>query len=59
MNRSFREPLVTTETGGKRGGGARVTVAGRRILTLYRRMEADASAAVARDMKRFSRLMRR
>src|SRR6185369_3350448 len=31
MNRCFREPVVASATGGSGGGGARVTVFGRRV----------------------------
>lgn len=59
MNRSFAEPVVVTEVGGKRGGGAVVTVLGKRLVTLYRTMENKASAAIAVDLKRFSRHLRK
>lgn len=39
MNRCFREPLVHSAPGGKHGGGAEVTEAGRRIRQRYRQME--------------------
>ncbi|MCU0868730.1 MAG: LysR family transcriptional regulator [Burkholderiales bacterium] len=57
MNRSFVQPLVTTETGGQKGGGARVTDFGRDVLGRYLQMEAQAAAAVARSMTEFVRLM--
>ena len=44
MNRDFATPLVTTETGGRRGGGARVTELGQEALRQFRRMELRASA---------------
>ncbi len=48
MNAAFAEPLVATEKGGPGGGGgARLTDLGRYVLDRYRRMEADAEAAVA------------
>lgn len=59
MNHCFREPLVTTETGGQRGGGARVTEFGREVLQRYLDMEAKAAAAVAPEMNNFARLMPR
>ena len=36
MNRSWPRPLVSTATGGKRGGGASLTDAGRHVLGVYR-----------------------
>ena len=45
MNADFAKPVVNSTRGGKRGGGARLTGEGLRVLTLYRRIEADAAAA--------------
>ena len=57
MNRSFRNPLVETLTGGSGGGGAQVTALGADVLTRYRTMETKATVAVAPEMKAFARLM--
>ena len=47
MNAAFAKPLVETEKGGAGGGGgARLTSLGRRILSRYREMEADANRAI-------------
>jgi len=59
LNKDFRGPLVTTAVGGERGGGARVTAFGRRMVALYRGMEGKASAAIARDVQQFNRHLRR
>lgn len=59
MNQCFREPVVDTATGGKGGGGARITSSGLTVLRRYREMEAAAAASVARHMSRFSRLLRK
>ena len=59
MNASFVQPLVLTEVGGTRGGGARVTAFGRRVVEEYRKMQFKASAAVAADLKAFSRHLRK
>jgi molybdate transport system regulatory protein len=58
MNRSFAEPLVVTETGGRRGGGAVVTPLGAEVLARYRNMETKASAAVSGDIRDFEVLLR-
>jgi molybdate transport system regulatory protein len=39
MNRSFREPLVRSATGGQQGGGAQVTEKGMSVLGAFRAME--------------------
>ena len=59
MNKSFAEPVVITEVGGKRGGGAAVTALGKRLVTLYRAMENKASSVIAADLRRFSRHLRK
>lgn len=57
MNGCFRQPLVETVTGGKGGGGARITRFGLDVLARYRAMEQTAAAAVAAEMQQFSRLL--
>ena len=59
INSSFNRPVVITAVGGKRGGGAEVTPFGREILATYQRMEDKASAAIARELKEFARLLRK
>jgi len=59
LNASFAEPVVVTAVGGKRGGGAVVTDFGRSLARDYRQMEEKASAAIASDLKRFSRRLRK
>ena len=39
MNRTWNEPLVITATGGKRGGGAKLTPLGRHVLGVYRDLQ--------------------
>ena len=55
LNATYREPVIVTAIGGKRGGGARVSAYGARLLRLYRAMEDKASAAIADDLRRFKR----
>jgi molybdate transport system regulatory protein len=59
LNESFSEPVVMTATGGRRGGGARVTQLGRKLVRRYRVMENKASAAIAQDLRLFSRHLKR
>ncbi|HVT45335.1 MAG TPA: LysR family transcriptional regulator [Thermoanaerobaculia bacterium] len=59
MNAEFREPLVVTRTGGRRGGGASLSDAGRRALALYRAMEEKAKRAIEAEMRAMRRLLRR
>jgi molybdate transport system regulatory protein len=46
LNEWFRTPLVEVARGGKRGGGARLTLAGRKVVASYRRMEKQSQRAV-------------
>ena len=55
LNRDYRRRVIDTATGGRRGGGARVTPFGKQILALFRSMEEKASAAIAGDLRRFRR----
>jgi molybdate transport system regulatory protein len=59
INGSFSRPVVVTATGGKRGGGARVTPFGRELIGRYRAMENKASAAIVKDLQLFSRRLKR
>jgi len=59
LNQDFREPVVTTAIGGTGGGGARVTPFGQELVRRFRAMEGKASSAIASDLKRFERQLRR
>jgi len=54
LNEAFREPVVETAIGGRRGGGARVTRYGEGLVARFRAMEARASRAIAADLRRLS-----
>lgn len=41
LNKGFGEPVFETATGGRRGGGARVTAFGKRLVERYRTLEAS------------------
>jgi len=58
MNASFAYPLVSTATGGQRGGGAQLTEFGADVLRRYRAMESKAAASIAPDLARLARLVR-
>jgi molybdate transport system regulatory protein len=46
MNRSFKQPLVSTLAGGKHGGGTQLTATGELILQRYQAICAAALVAV-------------
>ncbi len=58
MNRCFARPLVVTASGGKHGGGAKVTDDGKQVLRIFRDMEAEARAAVQAGYKALQPLLR-
>ena len=55
LNESFTEPVVVTAIGGKRGGGAKVTIFGQELVRRFRAMENKASAAIAGDLQQLTR----
>jgi molybdate transport system regulatory protein len=59
LNASFVRPVVMTEVGGRRGGGALVTPFGRALVRRYRAMEEKASAAIAKDLHEITRCLRK
>lgn len=70
MNNLADQPLVERSAGGRAGGGTRLTDHGRRLVALYRAMQAEHQAALDRlasrfatepvgDLQTFQRLLRR
>jgi len=57
MNRAFKSDLVTTATGGRGGGGAKVTPLGLDVLARYREMETKAADSVKKEVELFARLL--
>jgi len=52
---TFGEPLVETTTGGRAGGGARLTPLGRFVVARYRRLELAAARAGASPLAALAR----
>ena len=59
INKTLREPAVTAETGGVRGGGAVVTAIGERVVGLYRTIESRARTAAGGEFRAIGKLIRR
>lgn len=57
MNKSFREPLVSTATGGSHGGGAKVTEFGQEVLQRYRQLEQIANQSIETEAQALSALL--
>jgi molybdate transport system regulatory protein len=51
VNRCFRRPVIETETGGRAGGGAKLTDFGREVIDRYRSMQAKAGSALEADLE--------
>ena len=58
LNETYSGPVVATAVGGKRGGGASVTTFGKHLVAQFRAMEEKASAAIAADLRRFTKHLR-
>jgi molybdate transport system regulatory protein len=58
MNRSFKKPLVKSERGGAKGGGAELTPTGKQVLELYREMHHASATAMKEPWKEMRRLLK-
>jgi molybdate transport system regulatory protein len=54
LNAMFKSPLVVAETGGRGGGGAKLTPLGRKVIERFRAMEAGSWSAVEPHYKALS-----
>jgi molybdate transport system regulatory protein len=57
LNAMFAESLVESTRGGPGGGGAVLTETGQRVLSLYRRFEAEAAQAGAATLAELQALL--
>ncbi|MDR0254087.1 MAG: winged helix-turn-helix domain-containing protein [Brucellaceae bacterium] len=51
VNSMFNEPSVTSQRGGKQGGGAILTPFGEELIRRFRHMEATLTQALSEDME--------
>ncbi len=58
MNRRWSGPLVSTATGGRRGGGSRLTELGQRVLRAFRDIQLETEAVLDRENSAFVRATR-
>ncbi len=59
LNAWFRPALVDLTRGGKRGGGAKLTETGRKVIALYRGMEVQSQRAVNETWKQLQTFLAR
>jgi molybdate transport system regulatory protein len=57
LNKMFAEPLVTARPGGAKGGGAALTTAGERLVSLYREAERKTRAGVSAEIARIEKAL--
>jgi molybdate transport system regulatory protein len=50
LNHMFREPVVESQRGGQKGGGAALTAFGEELLDRFRHMEKSVREAIADDL---------
>ena len=59
LNRMFRKPVVTTQTGGASGGGTKLTKIGATVIRVYREMEKKASNVTSKGLGNLTQLLDR
>jgi len=59
MNSQFRQPVVSTSTGGTGGGSATLTEFGATVIRRYRAMERAARKAISKDLATLERDVKR
>jgi len=57
VNQSLQSPAVDSAEGGQLGSGSSLTDAGRRVITLYRRIEKRAETACRSDIEQLMSLL--
>jgi molybdate transport system regulatory protein len=57
MNQALQSPVVSTATGGTRGGGSALTAAGEAVVRHYRGIESHLQAAAADDIAALTGLL--
>lgn len=55
LNMLAKEPLIATKSGGEAGGGAKLTILGQQVLTLYGELEEAVSAAAQAPLARLEK----
>lgn len=53
----LHEDVIETSVGGKKGGGAKLTMVGKELITLFRSTETEANKGAAPLLKKFNNLI--
>jgi molybdate transport system regulatory protein len=56
-NHCFSRPLVVATRGGRTGGGATLTQAGKDLVSTYRAMERESQAAIGKKWARLRKFL--
>ncbi len=56
LNRGFEQPVVETSSGGKGGGGARLTPLGEKLVARYLALETKLTAAAQAELAALAEL---
>ena len=57
LNRSLRKPALDSAKGGQHGGGSIVTAEGKKLVELYRRIEANAALSCQAEIQGLVRML--
>jgi molybdate transport system regulatory protein len=57
-NKCFAHPLVEANRGGKTGGGATLTEAGKQVVEIYRDMENESQNAISPAWKKLKKFLK-
>ena len=57
INRALGEPAVNAVKGGRKGGGAALTPAGRQLVQLYRAIEMRVQAVALLERRKLQRIV--
>jgi molybdate transport system regulatory protein len=58
LNSNPERPMVEMSRGGTRGGAAKATPFGKKVLALYQRMESTSASAARADGQKLARLLK-
>lgn len=58
VEKSLGTPVLAVASGGRKGGGATLTKAGRDVVARYRKVEVKAARAVAAELRALDKMLR-
>jgi len=58
VEKSLGTPVLAASSGGRKGGGAKLTTAGREVVARYRKVEAKAAKATATELRSLEKMVR-